>query len=146
MARDVLRKTLKIVGLDGMKCQWVEEQDLLLKFSSRLKDIFLFCFLFFFSNLYNWMGKVLIWVWFERFLLLARVGCQSCLLLKLMTSQAQQEIRTGAYGLRNRPYPIYDAPLPRLARRSFASLQKSRRNHRYCVWTEVPSSMVFVPV
>ena len=41
-------KTLKIVGLDGMKCQWVAEQDFLLKFSGQLIDT-LFCVLFSFS-------------------------------------------------------------------------------------------------
>ena len=40
-----MAKTLKIVGLDGMKCQWVAEQDFLLKFSGQLIDT-LFCVLF----------------------------------------------------------------------------------------------------
>ena len=41
-----MAKTLKIVGLDGMKCQWVAEQDFLLKFSGQFIDTFFFCFLF----------------------------------------------------------------------------------------------------
>ena len=41
-------KTLKIVGLDGMKCQWVAEQDFLLKFSGQFIDTF-FVVLFSFS-------------------------------------------------------------------------------------------------
>ena len=41
-----MAKTLKIVGLDGMKCQWVAEQDFLLKFSGQFIDTF---FLFSFS-------------------------------------------------------------------------------------------------
>ena len=41
-------------------------------------------------------------------------------------------------------YPICDAPLFRSARRSFVPLQKSRRNHRSFVWTEIASGMVFV--
>ena len=45
----------------------------------------------------------------------------------------------------HRTYPICDAPLSRSARRSFALLQKSRRNHRPDVWTEALSGMVFVP-
>ena len=47
-----MAKTLKIVGLDGMKCQWVAEQDFLLKFSGQLIATF-FCFVFFFSNLFD---------------------------------------------------------------------------------------------
>ena len=46
----------------------------------------------------------------------------------------------------HRLYPICDAPLSRSALHSFARLQKSRRNHRSCVWTEALSSIVFVPV
>ena len=45
----------------------------------------------------------------------------------------------------HRTSPICDAPLSRVAKRSFAPLQKSRRNHRSYVWTEALSSMVFVP-
>ena len=41
--------------------------------------------------------------------------------------------------------PIRDSPLLRSARRSFASLQKSRQNHGSYVWIEALSSMVFVP-
>ena len=42
-----MAKTLKIVGLDGMKCQWVAQQDFLLKFLGQFIDtFFLFCFLF----------------------------------------------------------------------------------------------------
>ena len=37
-----MAKTLKIVGLDGMKCQWVAEQDFLLKFSGQLIATFFF--------------------------------------------------------------------------------------------------------
>lgn len=48
-----MAKTLKIVGLDGMKCQWVAEQDFLLKFSGQLIDTLFLCFVFFFSNLFN---------------------------------------------------------------------------------------------
>ena len=40
--------------------------------------------------------------------------------------------------------PICEAPLLRSARRSFATLQKSRQNHHSYVWTEVLSGMVFV--
>lgn len=40
-------KTLKIVGLDGMKCQWVAEQDFLLKFSGQLIDTLFLCFVSF---------------------------------------------------------------------------------------------------
>ena len=67
-----MAKTLKIVGLDGMKCQWVAEQDFLLKFSGQLIDTLFLCFV-----LFDWV--VLTWVWFERFLLSEQVGCQSYL-------------------------------------------------------------------
>ena len=40
---------------------------------------------------------------------------------------------------------LWSAPLSRSALHSFASLQKSRRNHRSCVWTLALSSIVFVP-
>ena len=44
-----------------------------------------------------------------------------------------------------RTYSICDAPLWRSARRSFASLQKSRRNHRSYMWTKaLVSGLVFV--
>ena len=36
---------------------------------------------------------------------------------------------------------VDDSPFSRWAWRSFASLQKSRRNHRSCVWTEALSGM-----
>ena len=35
-----MAKTLKIVGLDGMKCQWEAEQDFLLKFSGQYRHLF----------------------------------------------------------------------------------------------------------
>ena len=35
-----MAKTLKIVGLDGMKCQWVAQQDFLLKFLGQFIDTF----------------------------------------------------------------------------------------------------------
>ena len=38
-------------------------------------------------------------------------------------------------------HPIGDSPLKSSAQRSFAPLQKSRRNHRSYVWTESLSSM-----
>ena len=44
----------------------------------------------------------------------------------------------------HRTSPICDAQVSRAAQRSFALLQKSRRNHRSYVWTEALSSMVFV--
>ena len=44
-----MAKTLKIVGLDGMRCQWVAEQDLLLEFSGQLIDTLFFVVLFSFS-------------------------------------------------------------------------------------------------
>lgn len=37
-----MTKTLKIVGLDGMKCQWVAEHDFLLKFLGQFIDTFFF--------------------------------------------------------------------------------------------------------
>ena len=40
------------------------------------------------------------------------------------------------WGLRQRTYSISDTPLSRSARRSFASLQRSRWNHCCYVWTE----------
>ena len=44
-----------------------------------------------------------------------------------------------------KPYPICDAPLSRLAQRSFvAPSQKSRRYNRFCLWTEALSSMIFL--
>ena len=43
-------------------------------------------------------------------------------------------------------YLICDDPVSRWAQRSFAPSQKSRRNHRSFVWTDVLSSMVFVSV
>ena len=42
-------------------------------------------------------------------------------------------------------YPMCDSPLQRSARRSFAPLQTSRRNHRSYVWTEALPGMVFMP-
>jgi len=45
-----MAKTLKIVGLDRMKCQWVAEQDFLLKISGQLIDTFLCFVLFSFSS------------------------------------------------------------------------------------------------
>ena len=47
-----MAKTLKIVGLDVMKCQWVVQQDFLLKFLGQFIDTF-FCFVFFFSSLFD---------------------------------------------------------------------------------------------
>ena len=44
----------------------------------------------------------------------------------------------------HRTSPICDAQVSRAAQRIFALLQKSRRNYRSYVWTEVLSSMVFV--
>ena len=41
-------------------------------------------------------------------------------------------------------YPICGSPLKRSARSRFAPLQKSRWNHRFYMWTEALSSMVFV--
>ena len=41
-------------------------------------------------------------------------------------------------------YPICGSPLKRSARSRFAPLQKWRRNHRFYMWTEALSSMVFV--
>ena len=38
-----------------------------------------------------------------------------------------------------KPYSICDASLSTSARRSFAPLQKSRQNHRCCVWIEALS-------
>ena len=37
-----MAKTLKIVGLDGMKCQWVAQQDFLLKCLGQFIDSFFF--------------------------------------------------------------------------------------------------------
>ena len=48
-----MAKTLKIVGLDGMKCQWVAQQDFLLKFLGQFIDTFFLGFVFFFSNLFD---------------------------------------------------------------------------------------------
>ena len=42
-------------------------------------------------------------------------------------------------------YPICGSPLKRSARSRFAPLQKWRQNHRFYVWREVLSRMVFVP-
>ena len=42
-------------------------------------------------------------------------------------------------------YPVFVATLQRSARRGFAPIQKSCRNHRSCVWKEALSGMVFVP-
>ena len=42
-------------------------------------------------------------------------------------------------------YPVCVATLQRSARRGFAPIQKSCRNHRSCVWKEALSGMVFVP-
>ena len=44
-----MTKTLKIEGLDGMKCQWVAEQDFLLKISGQLIDTFFFVLFSFFQ-------------------------------------------------------------------------------------------------
>ena len=41
-----MAKTLKIVGLDGMKCQWVAEQDFLLIFGSIYRHLFFVLFSF----------------------------------------------------------------------------------------------------
>ena len=42
-------------------------------------------------------------------------------------------------------YPICGSPLKRSARSRFAVLQKWRRNHRFYMWKEALSSMVFAP-
>ena len=42
-------------------------------------------------------------------------------------------------------YPVCVVTLQRSARRGFAPIQKSCRNHRSCVWKEALSGMVFVP-
>ena len=42
-------------------------------------------------------------------------------------------------------YPIFGSPLKRWARSRFAPLQKWRRNHRFYMWTEALSRMVFAP-
>ena len=44
----------------------------------------------------------------------------------------------------HRTYPIWNTPLSRTAPRSFATLQKSRRNHRSCMWTVALSGMISV--
>ena len=62
-------------------------------------------------------------------------------------SPTRYGFRAGAKAIRYSMniYSICDSPVSRSARCSVALLQKSRRNHRSCVWTEALSIMVFAP-